>query len=215
VKTILFLLALAGPTFAKKGPPEPAWRPTDASKAIHKGAYDAFNRGEFDAALAQYNELLAVEPGCGQGLLGAGKSSLAKKDAASAVAPLKKAVELFPAELEPRAKLAEALYGTGEKEGALAEARTVLAAKPIHLDAAIVATAVLRDRNDWAGSRAITDPVVEGWNLPPFICLQGMAWAGEGDLEKAKAAWEVCKGVPDERLVDPLKSALGLGAAAP
>lgn len=149
------------------------------------------------------------------GAPGAGKSSLAKKDAAGAVAPLRKATELFPAELEPRAKLAEALYGSGEKDGALAEAKAVLAAKQIHVDAAIVATAVLRDRKDWEGSRAITDPVVEGWNLPPFVCLQGIAWAGEGNLENAKSAWEVCKGVPDERLVDPLKAALGLGAGSP
>src|SRR5256885_13441720 len=82
-----------------------------------------------DEARAEYARTLAIDPKMSEAYLNLGMLLLDKKEDAAAVAPLRKAVELLPAQSRPRYLLAVALDRSGNHAGA-AESFEVL----IHLD---------------------------------------------------------------------------------
>ena len=82
-----------------------------------------------DEARAEYARTLAIDPKMSEAYLNLGMLLLDKEEDAAAVAPLRKAVELLPAQSRPRYLLAVALDRSGNHAGA-AESFEVL----IHLD---------------------------------------------------------------------------------
>ena len=82
-----------------------------------------------DEARAEYARTLAIDPKMSEAYLNLGMLLLDKKEDAAAVAPLRKAVELLPAQSRPRYLLAVALDRSGNHAGA-AESFEAL----IHLD---------------------------------------------------------------------------------
>jgi Flp pilus assembly protein TadD len=82
-----------------------------------------------DEARAEYARTLAIDPKMSEAYLNLGMLLLDKEEGAAAVAPLRKAVELLPAQSRPRYLLAVALDRSGNHAGA-AESFEAL----IHLD---------------------------------------------------------------------------------
>jgi Flp pilus assembly protein TadD len=82
-----------------------------------------------DEARAEYGRTIAIDPKMSEAYLNLGMLLLDKNDAAAAVAPLRKAVELLPAQSRPRYLLAVAQDRSGDPAGA-AESFEAL----IHLD---------------------------------------------------------------------------------
>ena len=82
-----------------------------------------------DEARAQYARTVAIDPKMSEAYLNLGMLLLDKQEDAAAVAPLRKAVELLPAQSRPRYLLAVALDRSGDRAGA-AESFEAL----IHLD---------------------------------------------------------------------------------
>jgi len=82
-----------------------------------------------DEACAEYARTLAIDPKMSEAYLNLGMLLLDKEEDAAAVAPLRKAVELLPAQSRPRYLLAVALDRSGNHAGA-AESFEAL----IHLD---------------------------------------------------------------------------------
>ena len=82
-----------------------------------------------DEARAEYTRTIAIDPKMSEAYLNLGMLLLDKQDNAAAVAPLRKAVELLPAQSRPRYLLAVAQDRSGDQAGA-AESFEAL----IHLD---------------------------------------------------------------------------------
>ena len=82
-----------------------------------------------DEARAQYARTVAIDPKMSEAYLNLGMLLLDKQEDAAAIAPLRKAVELLPAQSRPRYLLAVALDRSGDRAGA-AESFEAL----IHLD---------------------------------------------------------------------------------
>src|SRR6266581_5137825 len=82
-----------------------------------------------DEARAEYGRAIAIDPKMSEAYLNLGMILLDKQEAAAAIAPLRKAVELLPAQSRPRYLLAVALDRSGDHAGA-AEAFEAL----LHLD---------------------------------------------------------------------------------
>ena len=90
-------------------------------------AYTALKRG--DEARAEYERAIALDPKMPEAYLNLGILLLDKQEYAAAVAPLRKAVELLPAQSRPRSLLAVAQERSGDSEGAARSFEGVL-----HLD---------------------------------------------------------------------------------
>jgi Flp pilus assembly protein TadD len=71
-----------------------------------------------DEARAEYARTIAIDPKMSEAYLNLGMMLLDKQDAAAAVAPLRKAVELLPAQSRPRYLLAVAQDRSGDRTGA-------------------------------------------------------------------------------------------------
>ncbi len=82
-----------------------------------------------DEARAEYGRTIAIDPKMSEAYLNLGMMLLDKREDAAAVAPLRKAVELLPAQSRPRYLLAVAQDRSGDRAGA-AESFKVL----LHLD---------------------------------------------------------------------------------
>ena len=82
-----------------------------------------------DEARAEYTRVIAIDPKMSEAYLNLGMLLLDKQENAAAVAPLRKAVDLLPAQSHPRYLLAVALDRSGDHAGA-AEAFEAL----LHLD---------------------------------------------------------------------------------
>jgi Flp pilus assembly protein TadD len=89
--------------------------------------YTALKRN--DEARAEYTRTIAIDPKMSEAYLNLGTLLLDKQENAAAVAPLRKAVDLLPAQSHPRYLLAVALDRSGDRAGA-AEAFEAL----LHLD---------------------------------------------------------------------------------
>ena len=92
-------------------------------------AYDYTALKRTDEARAEYERTIAIDPKMSEAYLNLGMLLLDKKENAAAVAPLRKAVDLLPAQSHPRYLLAVALDRSGDHAGA-AEAFEAL----LHLD---------------------------------------------------------------------------------
>jgi Flp pilus assembly protein TadD len=90
-------------------------------------AYTALRRG--DEARAEYERAIALDPKMPEAYLNLGILLLDKQEYAAAVVPLRKAVELLPAQSRPRSLLAVAQERSGDSEGAARSFEGVL-----HLD---------------------------------------------------------------------------------
>ena len=90
-------------------------------------AYTALKRG--DEARAEYQRAIALDPKMPEAYLNLGILLLDKQEYAAAVVPLRKAVELLPAQSRPRSLLAVAQERYGDSEGAARSFEGVL-----HLD---------------------------------------------------------------------------------
>ena len=90
-------------------------------------AYTALKRS--DEARAEYERAIALDPKMPEAYLNLGILLLDKQEYAAAVAPLSKAVELLPAQSQPRSLLAVAQDRSGDQEGAARSFEGVL-----HLD---------------------------------------------------------------------------------
>jgi Flp pilus assembly protein TadD len=82
-----------------------------------------------DDARAEYERTIALDPKMSEAYLNLGMMLLDKQDAAAAVAPLRKAVELLPAQSRPRYLLAVALDRSSDRAGAAESFEALL-----HLD---------------------------------------------------------------------------------
>jgi Flp pilus assembly protein TadD len=71
-----------------------------------------------DEARAEYTRTIAIDPRMSEAYLNLGMMLLDKQDAAAAVAPLRKAVELLPSQSRPRYLLAVAQDRSGDRAGA-------------------------------------------------------------------------------------------------
>ena len=71
-----------------------------------------------DEARAEYARTLAIDPKMSEAYLNLGMLLLDKQEDAAAIAPLRKAVELLPAQSRPRYLLAVALDRAGDRAGA-------------------------------------------------------------------------------------------------
>jgi Flp pilus assembly protein TadD len=90
-------------------------------------AYTALKRG--DEARAEYERAIALDPKMPEAYLNLGILLLDKQEYAAAVVPLRKAVELLPAQSRPRSLLAVAQERSGDQDGAARSFEGVL-----HLD---------------------------------------------------------------------------------
>ncbi len=209
--TLLALSLFASPAYARKDPAPPvaAWRPSDAEKVDNKAGNDALVQHRYADAEASFRAVLLVEPNCGQALVGLGRSLVEGGKPADGLAPLTLAATLFPAELDAQVNYARGLLANAKPDEALAAARVALAMKPSNVDAHHVAQAVFRGKKDYAGAHGMLTTAREVANLPAYDCMDGLTYAEEGRLDDAKKTWETCANVPDERLTDPLRAALG------
>src|SRR5947207_7067011 len=71
-----------------------------------------------DEARAEYTRVIAIDPKMSEAYLNLGMLLLDKQEDAAAIAPLRKAVELLPAQSRPRYLLAVALDRAGDRAGA-------------------------------------------------------------------------------------------------
>src|SRR6202790_2632340 len=71
-----------------------------------------------DEARAEYARTVAIDPKMSEAYLNLGMLLLDKQEDAAAIAPLRKAVELLPAQSRPRNLLAVALDRSGDRAGA-------------------------------------------------------------------------------------------------
>lgn len=212
MRILLLLTFLAAPAFAKKEAPPPpaAWKPSDAEKVDNKAGNDALMQGRFADAETSFRAVLAKEPQCGQSLVGLGRSLVEGGKAADGLVPLTQAATLFPGELDAQVNLARGLLANSKPDEAFAAAKVALTIKPSNVDAHLVAQTVLRGKKDYAAAHAMLAAAREVANLPAYDCMDGMTFVAEGKPDDAKKTWETCANVPDERLTDPLKAALGL-----
>src|ERR1700674_318150 len=96
-------------------------------------AYTALKRG--DEARAEYERAIALDPKMPEAYLNLGILLLDKQEYAAAVVPLRKAVELLPAQSRPRSLLAVAQDRSGDQEGAARSFEGVLHLDPNDLTA--------------------------------------------------------------------------------
>src|SRR5260370_1155748 len=82
-----------------------------------------------DEARAEYGRTIAIDPKMSEAYLNLGMMLLDKQEEAAAIAPLRKAVELLPAQSRPRYLLAVAQDRTGDRAGATESFEALL-----HLD---------------------------------------------------------------------------------
>jgi Flp pilus assembly protein TadD len=104
-------------------------------------------------ARAEYERTIAVDPKMSEAYLNLGMLLLDSREDAAAVAPLRKAVDLLPAQSRPRYLLAVALDGSGDRDGAAHSFEALL-----HLDPNDI-TAI--DYLGWAALRAGKLPEAE------------------------------------------------------
>ena len=83
-----------------------------------------------DEARAEYARTIAIDPKMSEAYLNLGMLLLDKKEDAAAVAPLRKAVDLLPAQSRPRYLLAVALDRTGDRAGATESFEALLRLDP-------------------------------------------------------------------------------------
>ena len=95
--------------------------------------YTALKRS--DEARAEYERAIALDPKMPEAYLNLGILLLDKQEYAAAVAPLRKAVELLPAQSRPRSLLAVAQDRSGDQVGAAQTFETVLHLDPKDLTA--------------------------------------------------------------------------------
>jgi len=82
-----------------------------------------------DEARAEYGRTIAIDPKMSEAYVNLGMMLLDKQEAAAAIAPLRKAVELLPSQSRPRYLLAVAQDRTGDRAGAAESFEALL-----HLD---------------------------------------------------------------------------------
>jgi Flp pilus assembly protein TadD len=90
-----------------------------------------------DEARAEYERTIAIDPKMTEAYLNLGILLLDNQKYAEAVAPLRKAVELLPAQSRPRSLMAVALDRSGDEAGAAESFRTVLHLDPNDLTAVV------------------------------------------------------------------------------
>jgi Flp pilus assembly protein TadD len=90
--------------------------------------YTALQRTE--EARAEYSRTIAIDPKMSEAYLNLGMMLLDKHEEAAAVTPLRKAVELLPAQSRPRYLLAVALDRSGDHAGAAASFEALLHLNP-------------------------------------------------------------------------------------
>jgi tetratricopeptide (TPR) repeat protein len=88
-----------------------------------------------DDAHAEYDRVIALDPKMPEAYLNLGLLLLDKREYAAAVAPLRKAVDLLPAQSRPRFLLAIAQERAGDAVGAAQSFQGVLGLEPNNLDA--------------------------------------------------------------------------------
>ena len=99
-----------------------------------------------DEARAQYARTVAIDPKMSEAYLNLGMLLLDKQEDAAAIAPLRKAVELLPAQSRPRYLLAVALDRSGDRTGAAESFEALLHLDPNDLTAIdYLGWAALRD----------------------------------------------------------------------
>jgi Flp pilus assembly protein TadD len=95
--------------------------------------YTALKR--LDDARAEYERVIALDPKMSEAYLNLGILLLDKHDYAAAIVPLRKAVDLLPAQSHPRSLLAVAQDRSGDPAGAAETLQAVLRLDPKDLDA--------------------------------------------------------------------------------
>ncbi len=88
-----------------------------------------------DEARAEYERSIALDPKMSEAYLNLGVLLLDKHEYAAAIVPLRKAVDLLPAQSHPRSLLAVAQDGSGDKAGAAETLHAVLRLDPKDLNA--------------------------------------------------------------------------------
>ena len=124
-------------------PPQPEPSVTRfAAAVLHKSmgldqAHEQLGReylqkNQLEPALEEYRALAKIYPVSPVGHIGIADILLRMHRPADAIPFYHTGLALAPEEIEPRWRLAFALYTVGDKEGALAECKRVLALKPNH-----------------------------------------------------------------------------------
>src|SRR5260221_5302955 len=88
-----------------------------------------------DEARAEYARTIAIDPKMSEAYVNLGTLLLDRQDNAAAVAPLRKAVELLPAQSHPRYLLAVALDRSGDRAGAAESFEALLHLNPNNITA--------------------------------------------------------------------------------
>jgi tetratricopeptide (TPR) repeat protein len=126
------------------------------------------------------------------------------QDAVLAVAELRAAVRTFPDHADNRLKLAQALYGLGEFDGAIEECRSAIKLQPNHAQAHLQLGVMLMAKQDWrAASSVLKEAVSLEPNLAHAYYSLGGAQYSLGDAKGAilsyRRALELQPDFPDAR----------------
>lgn len=197
---LLLLLPLAAE--AKKPPPPPPadWAPSTATLDDLRAGNAALQAKKFEEAAIAFDGVLALEPQCGQALVGKGRALVLAGKAADALPPLDAAAALYADKLDVHTWRARALLDAGRPADAMGSAKTALALKPTNVDALRVGTSVLRGEKKFDEAHAMLADARKLANLVAFDCLDGLVYADQGDMARAAEMNVKCEGVPDAGL---------------
>ena len=91
-----------------------AWQTVSPEALQHlQAGIEAEKQRHYDAAIAEFKKVTELEPSLAAGFINLGAAYMEKQDYTSATAPLKRAVELSPNEVEPHQLLGYALLAQG------------------------------------------------------------------------------------------------------
>jgi tetratricopeptide (TPR) repeat protein len=149
------------------------------------------DRGELDAAIAEYQEALRLDPRLANAHNGLGIALRKKGNLNAAIAEYQKAIRLDPRRAYPHNNLGLALVERGALDAAIGEFEEALRLEPRHADAHNNLGNALRARGDLDGAIA---EFKEALRLNPRLAYAhtnlGNALRARGDLDRALAEFQ-------------------------
>lgn len=166
------LLLSAGLFGAIPGVAEAGWAVRGAAQAVYSEAVLAQARGELEAALAGYDDVLRVDPGCGTAAHGRGMVllRLGQLDAAEAVA--RQLAADFPKQAEAHTLLSGARFVKQNFAGAKAAAEAALKLEPDGIASHAAMLQVLLRLGETSAARALAAQARERLPSPVGACME-------------------------------------------
>lgn len=169
----------------------PGSRALHRSVLLHNRAQVNASLGRLDEALADYDGVVAVDPGYPEYLCDRAALHLRRGDVAAALADYDSAVPLTPPIHELHYNRADARRTAGDTEGALADLRYVLELEPDYHAARVNLVSLLTEEGR---AEEAAHCAAEGLLIHPgdaeLLCAQGLLAMEEGDLGAARLAFD-------------------------